>query len=929
MIERSITSPVFVGRQDELAVLDDARRALAQSQGSVVLVGGEPGIGKTRLMTQFMRAAAEGRTRNLAVAECIERAQQPFGPIRTFVEAFGQSANAGDVPSGVRLAQSQLVPTKRAPQDATAEKTTALEKAQLFPALVAFFKLVADKRATILAIEDIHWADASTLDFLSFMVPQIAGTRLMVIATYRSEHLERKAPLTKALARLSREPHVRHIVLDPLSPKDVGALMAGALGELELPTHTKRDIEERCDGNPFFAEELLKSAVARPSSRGNAPLPLSIRATILERLSVFTDDERRVLAHAAVLGYRFDPALLAIVMRRGVDALLPTLRRARDMQILIEESGERALCRFRHALTRRTIYEDMLGFDLRRMHENILTTLEGIGDPQKHIDELAYHAWEAKDAPRSLSYNERAGDAAIALRALPEAATNFQRALEASSDGGDRARLLTRLGSVADLQGRLSDAIESFEAALALRLTRDEYDEAAPIVGWIAGARNNLGERGAVAPAQLFLREFGDRLNGPARNSLAVFVARILSARYDFAAIETLLSGVAPAELPPRVRQNYILIQINRHACRGDVTAWKQAVRDFDRFSAAVPEFLRIIALYTIGQTGTYLAAHDQTERALDEADRLVAQWGFGAIDVFGAAVRAGYLWTRGKLENSRQCIERVLAAGKPHVARVVATYVAPLLALSLDDDTLATRSLTDDVMSADDPGESDAELLYGVRGTWLAGRGRLAEARRDFRLGLSSVKATTIFCTPLLAGCSRYLDGDDLARVIELSDPCSLHRDDAVGHAAASLVAAIIAERSENASEAAQPATLAAQRYAALGWPMFQAQALEIAGRRDEALALYERCGAVADVRRLAGPEPRRTPSGKGSLSSREGTIAEFVTLGLTNIEIAERLSVSSKTVEKHLSSIFVKLGIRSRAQIAAFITREERARV
>jgi len=223
------------------------------------------------------------------------------------------------------------------------------------------------------------------------------------------------------------------------------------------------------------------------------------------------------------------------------------------------------------------------------------------------------------------------------------------------------------------------------------------------------------------------------------------------------------------------------------------------------------------------------------------------------------------------------------------------------------------------------DAGGGDAELLCGARGTWLAGRGRLTEARRDLRLGLDSVRSPTMFCTTLLVSCARYLDKDDFPRLAELSDPVRLHRDDAVGRATASLIAAIIAQRLGNSAEAERLGAAAAQMYATLGWPMFRAQALEVAGRSAEALALYEGCGAIADVRRLAPPAPSRTAgNGKGPLSQREDTIAELVTLGLTNTEIAERLSINSKTVEKHLASIFVKLGIRSRAQIAAFVARE-----
>ena len=163
------------------------------------------------------------------------------------------------------------------------------------------------------------------------------------------------------------------------------------------------------------------------------------------------------------------------------------------------------------------------------------------------------------------------------------------------------------------------------------------------------------------------------------------------------------------------------------------------------------------------------------------------------------------------------------------------------------------------------------------------------------------------------------------MRRLVDLTDPAQLHGDDAVGRANCSLVAAIIAQRGERVSEAQQLAASAATTYAALGWPMLQAQALETAGRPADALVLYERCGAVADVHRLAPPNESSYGHGNGLLSSRERTIADFVSLGMTNIQIADRLALSTKTVEKNMSGIFAKLGIRSRAELAAFVSREQ----
>ncbi len=374
-----MTSPLFIGREVELAALTDARRALAQSRGSLILIEGEPGIGKSRLIAQFLRGATEGRLRNIAYSECRERAQQPLGPIRTFAQTLAGTIGDDDFPPALAAALGQL--SRLEPHSAVAQSPPhALEKVQLYSALVAFFKLVWDKRATIATIEDLHWADESTLDFLSVLVPTLSNSRMMIVATYRSDHLTSDATLAAAIGRLSREAATQRVMLEPLGSHDVRKLISSALGDVPLPQNAQREIEERCDGNPFFAEELLKTACANPSGPSEPGLPISIKAAIVGRLSNLGEDDRRVLGHAAVLGYRFDPAVLAIGMERSVDDVLPALRRARNMQIIVDETGTRALCRFRHALTRRTIYEDMLGFDARRAHKRILLALESIDD---------------------------------------------------------------------------------------------------------------------------------------------------------------------------------------------------------------------------------------------------------------------------------------------------------------------------------------------------------------------------------------------------------------------------------------------------------------------------------------------------------------------------------------------------------------------
>jgi len=924
VIGHPVTCRTFVGRSEELAALQDARRGLARSRGSIVLIGGEAGIGKSRLLAQFLRSAEQGRARNLATAQCLESAQQPFGPIRSFLCAL-----VGTVPPELWSTKAlrafvQLVPENIAPAIVARYRESLLEKAELFAALVETFKTVSAKRTTILSIEDLHWSDHSTLAFLNYLAPRVAGTRLLLVATYRSDELESNAPLYDAISRLLREATVAAIELKPLSTVDTRELLDGASQGVTLPAETISDIERRCEGNPFFAEELLKSAVEQPGSPGEAPLPLSLRASILQRVSIFSEDDQRVLRQAAVLGLRFDLALLAQVMNREVDSIVPALRRARGSNIVIEERAPRLRCRFRHALTRQIIYEDMLEYDRQRLHRQILQALEALGEDESHLEELAYHAWEAKDVARTLRYNERAAEAALAFRAISEAATCLQRALAAASDAADRARLLERIGSVAQLQGELRSAIDAFEAALAIRLDRAEYDAAARLVVAIVGERSNSGDDTAVAYAQAFLDEHGARLSAGARDGLLVLAARLTSASYDFALVTRLLSSVSePTVLPPRARQNYLIAQLNKHAYYGDVAAWERNQSEFETVLPLLPPFLRVIAQYAIAQTGCYLGANRQVEAALEDARRIEVHWGFGGIDAFGAAVRALYLWLRGRLLEARACIERALEQPEISVAIQLLAFVGPLIGLALEDDMLAERCLGDEVIRGAREGAIplDSAVTLAARATWLAGRGRLEEARGDLRLAIDMLPRATPACATVLTSAAKYLPTAELPRVIDLAN-APLGDGNLAGIAIAGHVGAIFISRT-GSEHAIGLAERAAQAYQTLGWPMFEAESLELTGRSDEALALFERCGAIWDARRLQGPRALPARAAPALLSPRECEIAELVTLGLTNTAIADRLAVRTKTVEKHLSSIFAKLAVRSRAQIAAFVSR------
>jgi predicted ATPase len=185
-IGQPVRCRAFVGRRKELAALDEARKALARSSARCVLISGEAGIGKSRLLNEFLAQTGSRRARHTINTECLQGAQEPLGPIRALIRALLPAVAAADLPKPVARALAQVAPADQ-PHSAASDGHVTLEKEQLFSALLSFLQMVCVKRATILTIEDIHWADESTLQFLAYVAQRAQAMRLLVLTTYRSD----------------------------------------------------------------------------------------------------------------------------------------------------------------------------------------------------------------------------------------------------------------------------------------------------------------------------------------------------------------------------------------------------------------------------------------------------------------------------------------------------------------------------------------------------------------------------------------------------------------------------------------------------------------------------------------------------------------------------------------------------------------------
>ena len=919
MIARALHCPVFIGREDELEALGEARRALGRSRGSVVLIGGEAGIGKSRLLRQFLAVVSrDSRPRNLAVAQCVENAERPFGPFRDLIAALGRNAQAAGAAPDVARALSQLAPAV----DPTQTPGATLEKSELFAGIAAYFQALAAKRVTILAIEDLHWADRSSLDFLTYLAPRVADTRLLVIATYRAEDVETREPLFGTLSRLARESTVSRIAVDPFTAAETQRLIDGTLsGVRDLGVETRSAIVARSEGNPFYAEELLKDALeSRPEPCGSA-LPISIRGAILERLAFLAPDERRIVAHAAVLGQRFEPETLALSLAIGIDDVLPALRHGRDLNIFVEEDTRPVRFRFRHALTRQAVSDDLLRFDVRRVHERLLQTLEALDDTDRHLEALAHHATAAGDAPRALRYNESAGDRALAMRALPEARTFFERASEHAVAVGDRARIGASIAGVVEMQGDAPGARVRYEAAIAAFRELGDFEGAANMVFAVINVMNNMRDFTCVAYGREFLERDGHRIGADHRDALLATIGRLASIQYDYAEAERLLSAVQRPETlaPKRARLSYLLGWMHIAWGAGDVGRWRAAVQTLMALAPSLPAYNAFTVYAVIAQDASTLGCVDVVESAIAAADTLDDLSGFGGLRSFADAVRAFYLFSRGDVAGARERFDRSARASEMPVSRMARWFVGPELAIATGDAALAMaadRDWFDElVRNAKVPWDARA-IASGA--AWKIASGNVADARQLLRVALGCLERPVPGTLLALTLCAERLEGEDLERLHRVLG-AELHPDDAAGRAAVSFARAILAHRFGDAAVAEARALAAARDFERLGWPMFEARALELAGHDAAAGAIYERCGAVVQAARLAPPVSVAIAPESEALSQRERAIADLIVLGETNAQIGERLAISVKTVEKHVSSIFLKLGIRNRAQIAA----------
>ena len=958
-----VGSPL-VGRDSERAVLRAQIEQAWSGTTRCLVLGGEAGIGKTRLVGTLAELATEADPRTqVAWGQCVDLGGDgmpyvPFLPVlRSVAATLGEQGLASALGSG-RADLARLVPNLGPPSE-----ESSMGRSRLFEAVTRLLEGATEQRPLVVVLEDLHWADPSTRQLFMYLVRSLEDTRVLLAATYRSDEMHRSHPMRPLLAELERSPRVTRVAVPRLEAGDVQRMLEHLQGEEPTP-ETLAQVVQRTGGVPFFVEEL---ADREPGQE----LPDTLRDLLLLRFEGLSPGAQRVLGAAAVGGVRVAHADLATVTDLGPDELDKTLREAIGRHLLLADRDLPGYA-FRHALLREAVADDLLPGERATLHERWAALL------QQHMDQgqadsgtdaglavqVSHHWYAALDLPRAFEASLAAAEKARAGLAPREAVQMLDRVLQLwprvpdpqALSGGDKASMLERTGDAATTAGDEDGALAYYEAALR------EIDP--------------------VAHAQRYAHLLITHSDPDYEASLS--------------RLNQALELLPPAEVS--VDRGLALAKLSKwHALRNNPAE----ATDLALQARAVARQLGDLemeswAVQMLAWAATDVGDYKATEALLEQGRQLAEEAGAEAVLAHYRMLLGDLLFSLGRftevVELGLEQAEHAQAWGVGRRwARASATNDAEaLIALGRWDEALTTakRGLAEDIerlafamlsmsratvlVRRGDPRAADEVADLDRLGTWFTALAQhtfqLATVRAEQYLthgdpetALSTLLAeaekvrspTYANCAwPMLHALSRAIAAIEqdtaqrqerareiLASARQSCAPSGIHRvwdsvldaelssgEDALsrwevahGELVAPGVEGPVHVRARAAYRLGEALLAAGRREDAaplLAEALDQARALRAAPLEDDIVSLARR-GRIP----LPGVEdgPSVSIGGGVTLTPRELEVLELVADGRSNGEIAGELFISPKTVSVHVSSLLAKLGAASRAEAAA----------
>ena len=962
---RQVLCPVLVAREDETQQVEAALAGAGAGRGSTVLVTGEAGVGKSRLVREAARAASAAGFAVLIGRAVASDVPTPFRP---FAEALAAASRAGRVPDSedldpFRPVLSRLVPEWRQPGQPGGDDSLVF----LGDAVLRLLRSLAPEAGCLLILEDLHWADRETLALLEFVADNLTSERVLCLGTTRAEE---ETPAAGLAVALQARGSAAVLALSRLSAADSARMAQACVGAADLPEAVQSLVAHRAEGLPFLVEEVLAgligdgwlverdgrwdAAVLADSVQADAaappstPVPATFADALRRRLSGLDSDSLRVISAAAVLGRRFDWGLLATMTALPDDAVARALRRGVSLQVLAADHDS---FRFRHALTHEAVLAGLLPPERARLAGQALAAVEAAhpglpGDWCRLAAELAAGAGNSERAGVLLL---EAGRRDLAVGALASAEHTLLRArsLTGRDDPARCGPVDEALAEVFALSGQVDRAMETGRMLLARLGGHADTGRAGQLHLGIARAAI-AGARWADAAASIEIAR-GSAGTEPAQ--VDACAAHVALGRGRLADADKLagsaLAAARGSGLPDVACE--ALEVIGRVARQRDLNAAEQAFAE--AADVATAHGLQLWRARALHELGTIDQLRTESVDRLEQARELASAQGALALtatlDLQIAAGLNKQFRADEALVAARRCEEasrRFRLATLPtalifqataHAIRgeraAMEAAIAAAIALAPDDpDVLgcawghcrATFSLL-----ADDLPAAHAQMTTGA----------------EFLLSSPATMAPPFLGTWVLLAAVLGLDAESAAARARAAQS-TRHR--VVGSQLGYAEAVLAGRRGAPGDAGALFASADAQMGPLVAWYQHYARRLcaqaaltdgwgepvswlreaaeYFAGRGDDQVA-----AACRNLLREAGaPVPRRRAGDQQvpgrlralGVTEREAEVLRLAALGLGNREIAERMVLSPRTVEKHLEHVLAKTGVR-RDRLATYL--------
>ncbi len=993
-MSEGVQSPVFVGRRDELASLVALLRQAEQGEPGFAIIAGEAGVGKTRLVGELAaHAASSGFT--VLTGHCVELGAEglPLAPLIDALRALARTtapAELAEVLGPARRGLGRLLPELDPDaalvqpaglvQDrAAGPAVDGIQLAQLLELVLGLLGRLSARRPLMLVLEDLHWADQSTRELVVFLIRSLRGVRVLLLASYRSDELNRRHPLRPLVASWERLRSVNHVELRRFDHGEVAAQL-GAIFAAEPDVALVDLVFDRSGGNAYLVEEL--AGLVRGGG-DPADLSPSLRDVLLSRVDALSADAQRLLRIAAVAGRSVPDGLLAEISGAGAAEFYAGLREAVESHLLVVDHTGRSYA-FRHALTRDAVYDDMLPGERSRLHAaygEALARDPGLaGDDATVPAALAYHWYAALDLPRALPASIAAARHALASFAPAEAQRHLERALEIwprvpdaeQRTGVDQAEVASLAADAAYLAGDVDRSLSLFEQALAeLPAEGDAVRHALVLDRRAHAVRDAGGEGDAIASLERALALLPADQVTRAHAVVLASLAGSLIRTSDMTAAQSLAARAVQAAREVGARPQEADASITLGLARSYLSSSDEGLADL-RAGLALAVGLGVppIALrgyVNLSDVLEFLGQHDEAAQTAREgialADRVGLARNFGSY-LTGNLIET--LLRLGRWHEAERLASQALSAMPEGIfAATLVQLRAELAAMSgrYEDAAADLRAARRALRQSTD--EQFAMPVLYVDALIAHGRGNLGEARR-LAAGLLTADVTPLsarYVWPLVWMAVRIeADEATLARdrredvravtVHRCQELARFAADLAISNAPSrgyqALVTAELARASGEVDASVWSAAAQAWRQAAEPYPLAYtllrlAEAAAAAGDRESAArsareghALASEVGAVpiaAEIAALARRSrlslaeqagqavipPAADPLARFGLTEREREILALLSAGRSNPQIAQTLFISPKTASVHVSNIMTKLGVLSRVEAAA----------